>query len=151
MKIYLASDHGGYYLKEELKSFLSDKGHQVKDFGAYSFDAQDDYPDFVLPLAEKLAKEDHALGIVLGRSGNGEAIAANKVKGIHAAHCLSVKMAKRAREHNNANLIALGAEYVTPTAAKRIVDAFVTTPFSRAARHTRRVAIIKKYESAHLK
>jgi ribose 5-phosphate isomerase B len=151
MKIYIASDHGGYYLKEELKSYLEKKGHNVEDFGNQKFQARDDYPDFVFPLAEAIVKDKRARGIILGRSGNGEAIAANKVKGVYAAHCMSVKMAKRAREHNNANVISLGAEYIGATAAKRVVDVFVSTSFSGAKRHKRRVKKIKKYESSHLK
>lgn len=151
MRIFIASDHGGFYLKEELKNYLKKKGHQVKDFGAHQYDRNDDYPAFVFPLAHAISKDKRALGIILGRSGNGEIIAANKIKGIYAALCLSERLARRAREHNNANVISLGAEYVTPTAAKRIVEAFIKTPFSQASRHRRRVQAISNYESAHLK
>lgn len=151
MKIFIASDHGGFYLKEELKNYLSTKGHQVKDFGAYTFDSEDDYPDFVLPLSEELAKNGRALGLVLGRSGNGEAIAANKIKGVRAALCINPRHAQKAREHNHANVIALGADYVNVTTAKKIVDAFLSSHPSSATRHTRRLGKIKKYESAHLK
>jgi len=149
MKILLASDHGGFFLKEELKSHLEKKGYKIKDFGCFEYRPKDDYTTFVFPLAQAIARDHRALGIVLGRSGNGEAIAANKVKGVYAAHCLSEKMARRAREHNAANVLALGAEYLTPTSAKRIVDAFLKTPFSQATRHCRRVKAIKSYESAH--
>jgi ribose 5-phosphate isomerase B len=151
MKIYISSDHGGFYLKQELVSYLQSQGHAITDFGAKSFETKDDYTDYVIPMSEALAKDGRALGIVLGRSGNGEAIAANKVNGVYAAHCLSEKMAVKAREHNNANVLALGAEYTTITAAKRIVQAFIKTPFSSAARHRRRVNKIKRYESAHTK
>jgi ribose 5-phosphate isomerase B len=111
-------------------------------------DPQDDYPDFILPLAEKVAKEMGATGIILGRSGNGEAIAANKVKGIRAAVCLNVKMAKMAREHNDANILSLGADYVDLKTAKAIVDTFLETFFSKEEKHKRRVNKITSYESA---
>lgn len=151
MKIYIASDHGGFYLKEELKSHLEKNGHKVEDFGNAKFEARDDYTDFVFPLARAISSDGRARGIILGRSGNGEAIAANKVRGVYAALCTSAKMAERAREHNNANVLSLGAEYVTATAAKKIVDAFVATPFSGVSRHKRRVSKIEKYEASHIK
>ncbi len=151
MKIFIASDHGGYYLKEELKSFLSGKGYTVEDMGNKSFEKGDDYPDYVIPLAEAVAASKGGLGIIIGRSGIGEAIAANKVRGIRAALCVNLKMAYKAREHNNANIISLGADYIGSTTAKRIVDVFLTTHFSSAQRHSRRLAKIKKYEAAHFK
>lgn len=151
MKIFIAADHGGFYLKQELIAYLESLGHQVTDFGAQKFVAKDDYPDYVFPLAKALSLEGRALGVILGRSGNGETIAANKVKGVYVAHCVNEKMAIKAREHNNANAIALGAEYTPITAAKRIVTAFIKTPFSSASRHQRRVKKIKDYETAHTK
>jgi len=149
MKIYLASDHGGYYLKEEIKNYLKNQGHDVSDFGNTIFDPNDDYTSFVLPLAQKVAKDKRTLGVIFGRSGNGEVIATNKVKDIRAALCLSEKMARRAREHNNANILSLGAEYISPTSAKKIVTAFLKTSFSSAIRHKRRVKAISAYESSH--
>jgi len=151
MKVYIASDHGGFYLKEELKKHLADKGYQVKDFGAYTFDSKDDYPDFVLPLAEEVAQKGKALGVILGRSGSGEAIAANKVKGIRAVLCINPRHAQKAREHNHANVISLGADFINPTTAKKIVETFLNSQPSTATRHTRRLGKIKKYESSHLK
>jgi len=151
MKVYIASDHGGYYLKEELKRYLERKGHKVRDFGNEKFDKGDDYTDFVIPLSEEISRDTRAFGIVLGRSGVGEAIAANKVRGVYAAACTSERMARRAREHNGANVISMGAEYVTPTTAKKMVDSFLKTSFSTAIRHGRRVEKIKKYESSHIK
>jgi len=151
MKVCIASDHGGFYLKEELKKHLADKGYQVKDFGAYTFDSKDDYPDFIFPLADEIAQKGKALGIILGRSGSGEAIAANKVKGIRAALCINPRHAQKAREHNDANVISLGADFVNPTTAKKIVDSFLASLPSPAIRHTRRIGKIKKYESSHLK
>jgi ribose 5-phosphate isomerase B len=148
MKIYIASDHGGYELKKELVNYLQKKGYTIEDMGNKKEDPQDDYPDFILPLAEKVAKEMGATGIILGRSGNGEAIAANKVKGIKAAVCLNVKMAKMAREHNDANILSLGADYVDLKTAKAIVDTFLETFFSKEEKHKRRVNKITSYESA---
>jgi ribose 5-phosphate isomerase B len=148
MKIYIASDHGGYELKKELVNYLQEKGYTIEDMGNKKEDSQDDYPDFILPLAEKVAKEMGATGIILGRSGNGEAIAANKVKGIRAAVCLNVKMAKMAREHNDANILSLGADYVDLKTAKTIVDTFLETFFSKEEKHKRRVNKITSYESA---
>lgn len=149
MKIYIGADHGGYQLKEELKAFLTEKGHEVMDLGAHELDPQDDYPDFVIPAAERVAHDPGSFGIVLGRSGNGEAIAANKVKRIRAALCLSIEMAKKAREHNDANVLSLGGDFVDSDTARKIVDVFLTTPFSSEERHERRIRKITEYESAH--
>jgi ribose 5-phosphate isomerase B len=147
MKTYIAADHGGYELKKELMKYLQEKGYVIEDMGNKEHDPQDDYPDFVLPLAEKVAKEMGATGIVLGRSGNGEAIAANKVKGIRAAVCINVKMAKKAREHNDANILSLGADYVDIDIAKKITDTFLETFSSKEEKHKRRVSKITSYES----
>lgn len=148
MKTYIAADHGGYELKKELMEYLQEKGYVIEDMGNKEHDPQDDYADFIFPLAEKVAKEVGVTGIVLGRSGNGEAIAANKVKGIRAAVCLNVKMAKKAREHNNANILSLGADYVDIDVAKKIVDTFLETFFSKEEKYKRRVNKITSYESA---
>ena len=148
MKIYIASDHGGYELKKELVNYLQRKGYTIEDMGNKEDDPQDDYPDFILPLAEKVAKDMGAMGIILGRSGNGEAIAANKVKGIRAAVCLNVQMAKMAREHNDANILSLGADYLDLSTAKAIVDTFLETSFSTEEKHKRRMNKITSYESA---
>jgi ribose 5-phosphate isomerase B len=147
MKVYIASDHGGFALKENIKNYLSDNGYEVEDFGAFSLDSEDDYPDFVIPLAVKVAKMG-SLGIVLGKSGNGEAIAANKVQGIRAALCLNTKMTQLAREHNDANILSLGASFVDFGLALEIVKVFLQTQFSGDIRHVRRISKIKKYESA---
>lgn len=147
MKIYLATDHGGYELKEILKKWLVDEGYQVEDMGAHSLDPNDDYPDFIIPLAQKVAGAKDALGIISGRSGNGEAIAANKVKGIRAAVCLNEEMARKAKEHNNANIISLGADYMSVEEAKNIVKTFLDTPFSNEERHIRRLKKIEELES----
>ncbi len=151
MKIFIASDHGGFYLKEEIKSFLLGLGYSVEDVGNKIFEKYDDYPDFVFPLAEAVSTSKEGFGIVIGRSGIGEAIVANKVSGVYAAVCTNLKMAQKAREHNNANVISLGADYVGSTTAKRMVDVFLNTRFSQAQRHKRRVRKIKKYEASHFK
>jgi len=145
-KIYITSDHGGYQYKEELKVFLKDSGYEVEDMGNKKLDPEDDYPDFVIPLAEKVLKEPDSFGIVLGRSGNGEAIAANKVKGIRAALCLNEKMAKMAREHNDANVLSLGADYIDLETAKKIAEAFIKTSFSNEEKHKRRLVKLEKFE-----
>lgn len=148
MNTYIAADHGGYKLKKELTKYLQEKGYVIEDMGNKEHDPQDDYPDFVFPLAEKVAKEMGATGIILGRSGNGEAIAANKVKGIRAAVCLNVKMAKKAREDNDANILSLGADYVDLDMAKKIVDTFLETFTSKEEKYKRRVNKITSYEIA---
>ena len=99
--IYLGTDHGGYVLKEEIKHWLSENNIEFQDLGAHTLNPEDDYPDFIVPVAQKVAQDPQALGIIIGRSGNGEAIAANKVKGVRAALCLNEEMAKKARQHNN--------------------------------------------------
>lgn len=151
MKIYIGTDHGGFELKEKLKDWLTENQYGVEDMGAHELVEDDDYPDFVIPVAEKVAKEQRegleTLGIVVGRSGNGEAIAANKVKGVRAAVCTSVGMARKAREHNNANILVLGADYVDENLVKEMVKAFLETPFSGEERHRRRLQKIEKYES----
>lgn len=148
MKIYIASDHGGYEVKKELVNYLQRKGHVIEDMGNKKYDPQDDYPDFILPLAEKVAKDIGMVGIILGRSGNGESIAANKVKGIRAAVCLNVQMAKMAREHNDANILSLGVDYIDLNTAKAITDTFLETFFSTEEKYKRRVNKITSYESA---
>ncbi len=149
MKVYFASDHGGYEFKEELKKYIKDKGYEVEDMGAYEPDSKDDYTDFVFPLAIRVSKEKDSFGIVLGRSGNGEQIAANKVKGIRAVLCLTEVMAQTARDHNDANVLSLGADYIELDKAKKVVETFLKTPFSEAKRHTRRLRKINEYEKSN--
>lgn len=144
--VYLGSDHGGYLLKEELKIWLVKNGFTGEDLGADSFDPEDDYPDFILPLAKKVAADPSSFGIVIGRSGNGEAIAANKIKRIRAALCMNKEMARKAREHNNANIISLGADYIDTDQAESMVKIFLETPFSHEERHIRRLAKIEEVE-----
>jgi len=147
MRIYIASDHAGFTLKRKLMDDLNQMGHEVIDMGNTVFDENDDYPDFIIPLARKVSTDAGSLGVVIGKSGNGEAIAANKVKGIYAAICLNKEMAKLAREHNNANVLALGAGFIDEDAAKTVVETFVQTPFTGDERHVRRLTKITSFES----
>jgi ribose 5-phosphate isomerase B len=148
MKIYLASDHGGYFYKEEIQKHLEGKGYAVEDVGNLDFVKEDDYPDFVIPLAEKVAKDKKSLGIVLGRSGNGELIAANKVKGARAVMGCSAAMVKKAKEDNDPNILSLGADFLTLQQALDCVEVFLKTSFSKVERHARRVKKITDYESS---
>ncbi|OGE17399.1 ribose-5-phosphate isomerase [Candidatus Daviesbacteria bacterium RIFCSPHIGHO2_12_FULL_37_11] len=148
MVIYIGADHGGFELKEQIKSWLSQNSYEVEDFGADSLNPEDDYPDFIILVAEKVVLNSKSLGIVIGRSGNGEAIAANKVKGIRAAVCLNVEMAEKAKEHNNANILSLGADYIQREEAEEIVRTFLDTPFSNEERHMRRLDKIEALENS---
>ena len=147
MRIHIGSDHAGLELKSQLIEHLVGKGHDVTDHGPYEYDAVDDYPDFCIPAAEAVAKDLASLGIVLGGSGNGEQIAANKVNGIRAALAWSVETAKLARDHNNANVIAVGGRMHEFSLVKEIIDIFIANPFSEDERHIRRINKIAAFES----
>lgn len=146
MRVYLATDHGGFAFKQAVAARVTQLGHEVVDCGAFVLDPLDDYPDFIIPMAERVAADGGALGIVFGRSGNGEQIAANKVPGIRAALCLNTAMARKAREHNDANVLALGGDYIPEATALEIVEAFLATAFSGAETHARRIAKLTAYE-----
>ena len=147
MRIHIGSDHAGLEFKDELIRYLAEKGHDVTDHGPYEYDALDDYPDFCIPTAEAVSKDPASLGIVLGGSGNGEQIAANKVRGIRAALVWSIETAKLAREHNNANVIAVGGRMHSIDECKAIIDAYIAEPFSNDERHIRRINKIAAYEN----
>ncbi|MEO3781799.1 ribose-5-phosphate isomerase [Actinocorallia sp. B10E7] len=147
MRVFLGSDHAGYELKEHLVGWLKANGHEPVDCGPSVYDALDDYPPFVLRAAEATAAEPGSLGIVLGGSGNGEAIAANKVKGVRAALVWSESTSTLAREHNDANVISLGARQHSLEEATRFVELFLATPYSGESRHTRRIDMISEYET----
>lgn len=147
MKIHLGCDHAGFELKNTIKAHLEAANHEVVDHGAHEFDPLDDYPAFCIAAAEAVATEMNSLGIVIGGSGNGEQIAANKVIGIRSALAWSVETAKLAREHNNANVIGLGARMHSEGEAIEIVQAFISTEFSNDARHIRRIDQLKEYET----
>ena len=146
MRIHIGADHAGLELKAELIKHLQSKGHEVTDHGPYEYDALDDYPDFCIPAAEAVAKDSNSLGIVIGGSGNGEQIAANKVKGIRAALAWNTTTAKLAREHNNANVVAVGGRMHSIDECKAIIDAYLAEPFSNDERHVRCINKIAAYE-----
>ena len=146
MKIHIGSDHAGLEFKAKIIAHLQSQGHQVTDHGPYSFDPLDDYPEFCIPAALATAKDPGSFGIVLGGSGNGEQMAANKVKGVRAALVWSVEIAKLARQHNDANVISLGGRMHDEKLCLELVDTFLTTPFSNDERHIRRIGLISKYE-----
>jgi ribose 5-phosphate isomerase B len=147
MRIHIAADHAGYEFKQILLDRLRDEGHDVVDHGAFSYDAGDDYPAFCIAAAEAVVADEGSLGIVLGGSGNGELIAANKVRGARAALAWSVETAKLARAHNDANVIALGWRQHGLEEATDIVEGFLEEPFSGDERHARRIAQIAEYEA----
>ena len=146
MKIHLGCDHAGFELKEKVVQHLKSKGHEVIDHGAKIYDALDDYPVFCFLAAQGAAKDQNSLAIVLGGSGNGEQIAANKIKGVRAALAWSVETAKLAREHNNANVLGIGGRMHSESESLAIVDAFIDTKFSNDDRHMRRIKQISEYE-----
>ena len=147
MRIHIGSDHAGLELKAILIKHLTSNDHDVVDHGPYEYDALDDYPVFCIPTAQAVAADPDSLGIVLGGSGNGEQMAANKVKGIRAALVWSVEIAKLAREHNNANIISIGGRMHTPDVCKELIDTFIATPFSYDERHMRRIGLIADFEN----
>lgn len=146
VRVYLATDHAGFEFKEKIKSFLQEKGYEVEDCGALELNPADDYPDLIAPAAEKVAQNVGSFGIVLGKSGAGECIVANKIKGIRAVLGVSEQNVRLAREHNDANVLSLGSEIVDEQTAKHLVELFLNTPFSNEQRHIRRIEKIKELE-----
>ena len=147
MKIHLGCDHAGFELKEKVAQHLKSTGHEVIDHGAKTYDALDDYPVFCFLAAKGAAQDPSSLAIVMGGSGNGEQIAANKIKGVRAALAWSVETAKLAREHNNANVIGIGGRMHSESESLAIVDAFINTNFSNDERHMRRINQLSEYEN----
>ncbi|MGD9955600.1 MAG: ribose-5-phosphate isomerase [Candidatus Nanopelagicales bacterium] len=146
MRVHLGSDHAGFELKAVLAEHLRASGHDVVDHGADTYEALDDYPPFCVAAAQAVVDDSGSLGIVIGGSGNGEQIAANKVQGVRAALVWSVEIAELARQHNNANVMGIGARQHDEETAKRLVDAFLATPFSGDERHQRRIDLLATYE-----
>jgi len=146
MKIYLAADHAGFGLKNEIEQLLIDLGYNPQDCGAFELNKDDDYPDFIADAARKVANDPQSLGIVLGKSGAGECIAANKIKGVRAFLAVNEHNVRLAREHNDANIMSLGAEIVNSEDVEKLVKLFLETPFSNAERHVRRIAKISELE-----
>jgi len=147
MRVHIGSDHAGLELKNALVEHLKSSGHDVLDHGPHVYDALDDYPVFCIPAAQAVANDKGSFGIVLGGSGNGEQMAANKVKGIRAALVWSVETAKLAREHNDANVIAIGGRMHPIEVCKELIDVFLATPFSHDARHIRRIGQVYNFET----
>jgi ribose 5-phosphate isomerase B len=140
MKIAIGSDHAGFRYKERIKQFLSELGHEVTDFGTHSEDPVD-YPLFIRPVAEAVARGEHERGVVLGGSGNGEAMAANRVKTIRCALCWNTESARLARQHNDANMISLGQRMISEEDALEIVRVWLETGFE-GGRHIRRIQLL---------
>jgi ribose 5-phosphate isomerase B len=149
VRVYLGSDHAGYDLKQRLVERLRELGHEPVDCGPTAYDADDDYPPFVLLAATRTADDPASLGIVIGGSGNGEAIAANKVPGVRCALAFSDDTARLGREHNNANVLSLGARMYDEQTALRFAELFLETPFTNAERHVRRLDMLAAYEQTH--
>ncbi len=144
MKIAIASDHAGFHYKEAIRARLAEGGHEVVDFGTDS-DASCDYPEFIVPAARAVATGACERGIVLGGSGNGEAMAANRLRGVRCALCWSVETARLAREHNDANMLSLGERLVSRDLAFDIVDTWLATDFE-GGRHVRRIGMLDEIE-----
>ncbi|GAB3223031.1 ribose-5-phosphate isomerase [Glycomyces halotolerans] len=146
MRIYLGSDHAGLELKDHLVKHLSGSGHDVVDVGPFAFDAEDDYPPYCFHTAARVVGDPGSLGIVVGGSGNGEQIAANKVPGCRSALAWSLETARLARQHNDANVLAIGGRMHGLEEATSFAEAFIAEPFSRAERHQRRIDQLADYE-----
>ena len=146
MVIHIATDHAGFDEKNAIVSYLQGKNYEVVDHGAHVYDSDDDYPSMCIACGEAVAKDPNALGILIGGSGNGEQISANKVKGVRAALVWNVEFAKLARQHNNANIISLGARQHSIEECIEFVQTFIDTPFSGSERHVRRINLISNYE-----
>ena len=140
-KIFFASDHEGFELKKKLIAYFKTLGYTTEDCGPYAFNPEDDYPDFITPCAQEVASDQNSLGVIIGKSGEGEAMCANRVKGIRAAvvYSSNPEIIQLTREHNNANIISLGAGFITNEEACAAVRKFIETPFSTSPRHTRRI------------
>lgn len=146
MKIAVGSDHGGYRLKEEILRFLVEQGIEYQDYGCFSPDSMD-YPDVALKLAQNVAAGKHAVGVLMCGTGIGVSIAANKVRGVRCALCHETFSARMAREHNDANVLAMGGRVIGPDLAREVVKAFLTAQYSGDQRHVRRLAKITAQEN----
>lgn len=149
MRVHVGCDHAGYELKSDLVTVLAADGHEVVDHGAAEYDDEDDYPVYCIPAAEATVAEEGSLGVVIGGSGNGEQIAANKVPGVRAALVYDEETATLARRHNDANVAALGARKHGLQPAIELVRLFLSTAFSGEARHQRRIVQLADYETTH--
>jgi ribose 5-phosphate isomerase B len=150
VRVHLGSDHAGFEVKNLLAARIAGLGHEPVDHGPTGYDAEDDYPPFVLAAAAATAAEPGSMGVVLGGSGNGEAIAANKVPGIRCALAWSEETARLSREHNDANVLSLGARMIPQELALRLLEIFLATEFTGEPRHVRRIAMLTAYEGDHV-
>jgi ribose 5-phosphate isomerase B len=149
MTVHVGGDHAAFELQQVLVGHLRAAGHDVVDHGPHEYDAEDDYPVYVLRAAEAVAADPDARGVVLGGSGNGEQIAANKVFGVRAALAWTPELARLAREHNDARIVSIGGRFTTQSDALAIVDAFLSTDFTDESRHVRRLAMVTQYEQTN--
>lgn len=147
MKVYLASDHAGFDLKEKIKDYLKSENFDVEDCGAFQLDPNDDYPVLISKAAGKISKEPTSFAVVFGKSGAGEEIVANKFENVRAVLGFSEENVRLARVDNDANVLSLGLEFENFETAKELVKIFLETPFSNEPRHTRRIAEIKEIEA----
>jgi ribose 5-phosphate isomerase B len=147
MRVYLGSDHAGFELKAHLVAYLPGRGYEVVDLGAHELDPEDDYPAYCIGTGQRVVADPGSLGIVIGGSGNGEQIAANKVVGVRAALVWNEETARLAREHNDANVVSIGARQHPRDEATALVELFLRTEFSHGERHVRRIAEITVYET----
>ena len=151
MKIGIATDHGGFELKETIHQYLTELGHEVVDFGAYSIDQNDDYPDFVIPLAQAVSAQQVERGIAVCGSGVGASVAANKVSGVRAALINEHYSAHQGVEHDDLNILCLGGRVIGAVTAQELVSAFVNATFTAEERHLRRLNKVKALEVQHIK
>ena len=148
MRIHIAADHAGFELKAHLVEHLTAAGHDVTDHGAHAYDPEDDYPGVCFAAAEAVVADPGSLGVVIGGSGNGEQIAANKVTGVRAALAWNDETARLARQHNDANVVAIGARQHSLDEALALVDTFIAEPFSHDPRHQRRIDQLAAFEAS---
>ncbi|HMS22218.1 MAG TPA: RpiB/LacA/LacB family sugar-phosphate isomerase [Candidatus Levybacteria bacterium] len=147
MKVYLGTDHAGFAYKERLKPIIKKIGYDPIDCGAFSYDKDDDYPDFCAEAARKVASEAGSFGVVFGKSGAGECIAANKINGIRAFLAVNRQNVQLAREHNDANVMSIGLDFIKGEDLETLLTTFLKTPFSKEERHIRRIEKIKSLET----
>lgn len=147
MKIYIATDHAAFELKEFVKKQLTEGGYDIEDCGAFQFDPNDDYPDLIKIAAKKVSENNESLGIVFGKSGAGEAIVANKIKGVRAVLAVNEENVRLSKEHNNANVLSIGSILMPNEKAVELIRLFINTPFSNEERHVRRIEKITQIEN----
>ena len=146
MRVHIGTDHAAFDVKNAIVEALTSRGYEVIDHGAEAYDSEDDYPTYIIPAAEAVVADPGSLGVILGGSGNGEVIAANKVRGVRAALIHSHDTAQLARKHNNANVASIGGRMHSKEQVIDLVLAFLTTEFTGAERHVRRLELIRAYE-----